>query len=157
PTEALAAKKADRIASATRRTLTEKMEEDPTFYQRFSELLEQTIRDYRQMRLSEREYLNNVMEIAGKITRKERDSGIPESIRGNDDAEAFFGVLDGVLKGTDDVKLGKEVTAGVSLAIIDIIKGHHIVGVWSNDMAQNDMRNAIDDYFFDVLRDQKGI
>jgi type I restriction enzyme R subunit len=29
--------------------------------------------------------------------------------------------------------------------------------VWSNDVAQNNMRNAIDDYFFDVLRDQKGI
>ena len=31
---------ADRIASATRRTITEKMDEDPTFYRSFSELLE---------------------------------------------------------------------------------------------------------------------
>ena len=29
--------------------------------------------------------------------------------------------------------------------------------VWSNEVAQNDMRNAIDDYFFDVLRDERGI
>ena len=29
--------------------------------------------------------------------------------------------------------------------------------VWSNETAQNDMRNAIDDYFYDVLRDEKGI
>jgi type I restriction enzyme, R subunit len=98
-----------------------------------------------------------VIDLAGKVARRERDNGIPDSIRGNDDAEAFFGVLDGVLKGAGDVDLGKEDTAGISLAIIDIIKDHHIVGVWSNDVAQNSMRNAIDDYFFDVLRDQKGV
>ncbi|MFN7244785.1 MAG: phosphoadenosine phosphosulfate reductase family protein, partial [Dietzia cercidiphylli] len=39
------ASRADRIASATRRTITEKMDEDPTFYRSFSELLEETIRD----------------------------------------------------------------------------------------------------------------
>ena len=42
--------------------------------------------------------------------------------------------------------------------IIGIIKDHHIVDVWSNDIAQNKMRNAIDDYFFDApLRDERGI
>jgi type I restriction enzyme R subunit len=151
------ASKADRIASATRRTITERMEEDPTFYKRFSELLKQTILDYREMRLSEREYLNHVMDIAGKMARKERGDGIPESIRGNDDAVAFFGVLDGVLKGAGGINVVKEDTAGIAGALIDIVKAHRIVGVWSNEVAQNNMRNAIDDYFFDVLRDQKGV
>jgi len=32
-----------------------------------------------------------------------------------------------------------------------------IVDIWSNDVAQNNLRNAIDDFFFDVLRDEKGI
>ena len=41
--------------------------------------------------------------------------------------------------------------------IIGIIKSHLIVDIWSNEVAQNNMRNAIDDYFFDVLRDEKGI
>jgi type I restriction enzyme R subunit len=43
------------------------------------------------------------------------------------------------------------------LDIIEIIKSHLIVYLWSNEMAQNDLRNAIDDYFFDVIRDQKGV
>src|SRR5690606_39690921 len=47
------ASRADRIASATRRAITEKMDEDPTFYKQFSELLEETIRAYRAKRLSE--------------------------------------------------------------------------------------------------------
>src|SRR5699024_4990917 len=56
------ASRADRIASATRRTITERMEADPTFYRSFSELLEATIRDYRAQRISEREYLENVVD-----------------------------------------------------------------------------------------------
>jgi type I restriction enzyme, R subunit len=45
------ASKADRIASATRRAITEKMEEDPAFYRQFSEMLQETIRAYRERRL----------------------------------------------------------------------------------------------------------
>ncbi|MCF6277546.1 MAG: HsdR family type I site-specific deoxyribonuclease, partial [Anaerolineales bacterium] len=62
--------KADRIASATRRVITEKMDEDPTFYRQFSELLEETILAYRERRISERDYLNNVIDLAGKVSRK---------------------------------------------------------------------------------------
>ena len=43
-----------------------------------------------------------------------------------------------------------------ALAISDIVKTHHIVDMWSNAIAQNSLRNAIDDYFFDILRDEKG-
>ena len=47
--------------------------------------------------------------------------------------------------------------ADIARTIVGIIKEHHIVDVWSNEVAQNNMRNAIDDYFFDVVRDEKGI
>jgi type I restriction enzyme R subunit len=58
--------KADRIASATRRTITEKMDEDPAFYRQFSDLLEETIRAYRERRLSEREYLGSVVDLPAR-------------------------------------------------------------------------------------------
>jgi type I restriction enzyme R subunit len=151
------ASKADRIASATRKTITEKMDEDPTFYRQFSDLLEESIRDYREKRLSEREYLNAIIILASKVARKERGRDFPDVIKGNDDAQAFFGVLDGVLKGADGIDIGREQTGEIALAIIAIIKSHHIVSVWTNEVAQNNMRNAIDDYFFDILRDEKGI
>ena len=151
------ASKADRIASATRRAITEKMDEDPTFYKQFSELLEETIRAYREKRLSEREYLNSVVDLASKVARKDRGRDVPESIRGDEDAQAFFGVLDGQLKTKrDDSVTGVEVAA-IAQQIIDIIKSHLIVDIWSNEVAQNNLRNAIDDYFFDVLRDEKDI
>ncbi len=151
------ASKADRIASATRRAITEKMDEDPTFYKQFSQLLEETIRAYREKRLSEREYLNSVVDLASKVARKDRGRDVPESIRGNEDAQAFFGVLDGQLKTKGDDSVTGVEAAAIAQQIIDIIKSHLIVDIWSNEVAQNNLRNAIDDYFFDVLRDEKDI
>ena len=151
------ASRADRIASATRRTITEKMDEDPTFYRSFSELLEETIRDYRSKRISERDYLKNVVDLASKVARKDRGREVPGSIKGNYDGQAFFGILEGALATDDGKPIAADEIAAIALTIIDIIKSHHIVDVWSNDIAQNKIRNAIDDYFFDVLRDERGI
>ncbi len=151
------ASKADRIASATRRAITEKLDEDPTFYQRFSELLEETIRDYRARRISERDYLNKVIDLTAKVARRDHGREVPEPIKGNDDGQAFFGILDGRLISAGDKPVDKVEAANIALALIGIVKAHHIVDMWSNTVAQNSLRNAIDDYFFDVLRDEKGI
>ena len=109
------ASRADRIASATRRAITEKMDEDPTFYKQFSELLEETIRAYREKRLSEREYLNSVVDLASKVARKDRGRDVPESIRGDEDAQAFFGILDGQLKTKGDEPVAGDEAADPSL------------------------------------------
>ena len=150
------ASKADRIASAAKRTITEKMDEDPAFYRQFSELLEQSIRDYREKRISERDYLNNVVALASRMARRDHGRHVPESIKGDEDAQAIFGIIEPVFKvvahGTSDADV-----AEISKAVVGIIKEYHIVDVWSNEVAQNNMRNAIDDYFFDVVRDAKGI
>jgi type I restriction enzyme R subunit len=151
------ASRADRIASATRRAITEKMEEDPTFYRQFSDLLEDTIRAYRERRLSERDYLNSVVDLASKVARKDRGREVPEPIRGNEDAQAFYGVLDAQLTTKDGAQVSGDDAALIAVDIVEIIKTHLIVDIWSNDVAQNNLRNAIDDFFFDILRDQKGI
>ncbi|MGN9813816.1 type I restriction endonuclease subunit R [Streptomyces sp. SD11] len=151
------ASKADRIASATRRVITERMVEDPALYQSFSEMLEETISEYRNKRISEREYLASIVGLANKVAGKVRDQSTPERLKGDDDALAFFGILSDILANGDGRHLSEDDTAHVALSIIDVIKAHHIVDVWSNETAQNDMRNAIDDYFFDVLRDERGV
>lgn len=147
------ASKADRIASATRRAITERMEEDPAFYRQFSEMLQETIRAYRERRLSEREYLNSVSDLASKVARKDRGRDVPHSIRGDDDAQALFGLLEGRLARQEGAALAPDEGASIALDVTKIIRSHLIVGIWSNEVAQNNLRNAIDDYFFDVLRD----
>ena len=151
------ASRADRIASATRKVITEKMDEDPSFYRRFSEMLEETIRGYREKRLSERDYLRNIVDIAAKVARKDRGRVMPAAIQGDDDAQAFFGIIKPGLRATQDGSVTDDQAADIALAIIAIVKAHHIVDLWSNDQAQNKIRNAIDDYFFDIVRDEMGV
>ena len=151
------ASKADRIASATKRTITEKMDEDPAFYRQFSELLEETICDYREKRISERDYLKNVVDLASRMARKDHGRQVPESIKGDEDAQAVFGIVEPVLKTAANGGASDDDVADIALTIVSIVKQHHIVDVWSNEVAQNNMRNAIDDYFFDIVRDERGI
>ncbi len=118
------APRADRNASATRRAITERMEEDPTFYREFSELLKDTISAYRERRLSERDYLKNVTDLASKVARKDRRREVPEPIRINEDAQAFYGVLDAQVTTKDGVQLNGDDVAKIALDIVEIIKTH---------------------------------
>ena len=151
------ASKADRIASATRRAITERMDLDPAFYERFSKLLDDTIKEYREKRKAEKDYLDSVVKIGSKVAQGHEEREMPAALRGNDHGMAFYGSFKGALKDPCGEPLGDDETADVALAVMDIIHDRHIVDVWSNETAQNDMRNAIDDYFYDVLRDDKGI
>jgi type I restriction enzyme R subunit len=144
-------------ASATKRTITEKMDEDPAFYKQFSEMLEETIREYREKRISEKDYLNNVFDLTSRMARRDQGRQVPEIIKSDEDAQAVFGIIEPVLKAAANGSADENDAADIARKIVSIIKQHHIVDVWSNEVAQNNMRNAIDDYFFDIVRDQKGI
>ena len=57
------AARADTIASRTAKYIQEKIEEDPTFYKKFSEMLKDAIKEYELHRISESEYLSRVQKI----------------------------------------------------------------------------------------------
>src|SRR5690606_11084059 len=104
---------ADRIARATRRRVREKMDEDPALYTQFSELLKETSRAYREKRLSERDYLDNIIDLASKVARKDRGRDVPDAVKGNDEGQACFGLLDGSLTKQASDPVEREPTAQV--------------------------------------------
>jgi len=55
-TKKTTASKADTIAHATKKVITEKMDEDPAFYEKFSKLIQQAIEDFRAKRISDLDY-----------------------------------------------------------------------------------------------------
>ncbi len=99
---------------------------------------------------------NNIVDLASRMARKDHGRQVPERIKGDEDAQAVFGIVEPVLKVAANGSTSDD-AAEIALTIVAIIKKHHIVDVWSNEVAQNNMRNAIDDYFFDVVRDEKEI
>ena len=85
------AAKADKIASRTAKHISEKMEEDPAFYKKFSQMLQDTISEYEANRINETIYLNRVREIMNNVLAH-TDSDIPEELKDKDVAKAFYGL-----------------------------------------------------------------
>ncbi len=151
------AAKADRIAHETKRTITEKMEEDPAFYEKFSKLVQQAIDDFRAKRLSDLEYLNKVKTFRDAVAGKVHDD-VPKALIDHEDALAFFGVLKPFVAGGGlDEKEAESAAADTALAIDRILKAHKKVNFWDDDDAQKQVVNEIDDYLFDELKTARGV
>lgn len=85
------AAQADTIASRTARHITEKMETDPSFYKKFSDLLKETIAAYEQGRIQEAEYLKRVKEQMEAVL-SHTGSDIPSELSQNDAGKAYYGL-----------------------------------------------------------------
>lgn len=146
------AAKADVIASALKRTLTENMDEDPALYRRFADMIEQVILDFRQGRLDQLDYLQKVEGIQRDFTGK-RDDALPEGLRSAPDAAAFFREAVAVLAeaGVPEVQ-ARDVAANFAVAAEQVVARHRKVD-WTEDAdAQRAMQNDLDDYLFDHVR-----
>lgn len=148
------AAKADKIASRTSKHITEKMDEDPAFYKKFSEMLKQTIADYEAKRISEAEYLNKVKDIMGAVL-SHTDSDIPASLQNADVAKAFYGITNEELQEKlSDHETRKNIAANTALSIDEIIKKLIKVN-WQNEVdIPKRMVLQIGDYLIDEVRDK---
>lgn len=151
------ASKADAIAFATKRAITEKMDEDPAFYEKFSKLIQQAIEDFRAKRLSDIEYLNKAMEIRDKVVTRRHDD-MPASLTGNDEAMAYYGVVKPLFDQQQISQKEREAIAvDTALAIKKIIEDRWKVQFWDDDDAQKQAINDIDDYLIDEVRNKQRV
>jgi type I restriction enzyme, R subunit len=149
--------KADTIAHATRRAITERLEQDPAFYEKFSRLIQQAIDDYRSKRLSDLDYLQRVKEIRDAIVTR-RDDDLPADLADNADAAAVFGLMRPFVAGhlTDPVRVLSE-TATAAVDVWEIFRRNRKVGYWDDLDAQRQTINEIDDYLYDEMKGRKEI
>jgi type I restriction enzyme, R subunit len=172
--------KADTIANRTKKTITEKMEEDPFFYRKLSVLLQQAIDEYRAQRLTEAEYLARMIDLMEQA-RDGRTKEAPDILKERDLARAFFGALKDKIPATQTPAPGlssgtsvredspvygsgyspappplEQILAEAACTMEDIIRSHRVVRWRENADAQNRMRNALDDYLFE-LQKKKGV
>ena len=143
---------ADTIAYNVKRILHVRMDEDPAFYKRFSDMLQEVIDAFRAQRLAEAEYLKKAREIENAVLNR-TDESIPASLAGNDMARRYFGVIHAIMK-RDGEGGGnrKELAAEVALEIEKIIGRLYIRDWTTNKDQQNKMRTAIEDFLFEVKK-----
>lgn len=151
------AAKADKIASRTAKHITEKMEEDPAFYKKFSQMLKEAIEDYEMQRITEAQYLNKVKDIMNSVL-SHTDSDIPVSLQNADVAKAFYGITNEELQSKfSDAETRKQISANTALAIDEIIQKLIKVN-WQNEVdIPKKMIHQIGDYLIDEVRDKYNI
>ena len=157
------AAKADKIASRTAKHISEKMEEDPAFYKKFSELLKQTIADYETKRIDEAQYLSKAQEIMENVLAH-TDDDIPEEIMDKDVAKAFYGLtLESLEDKIQDDVVKTQISVQAALQIDELIKkavlenNQPIVDWQSKSNITGKLQIEIGDYLIDEVRDKYNI
>lgn len=141
--------KADTILNRMKRTITERMDEDPAFYRRFSDLIEETIRAYRQGRIDQLEYLRQAEEALNQL-RSGQHGGQPAQLARYHHAAAYYGVIHDPLAayGLTDARI-----ADVAIAQEQIIEAHKITD-WANNLdVQKKIKRQLDHHFYDVEKE----
>ena len=148
---------ADAIAHATKRVITERMDEDPALYAKFSEMIQKAIDDFLARRVSERDYLDTVVGIRKRVVVGQHDD-VPPQIDGDEAAMAYFGVVRQVLTeaGAGDSEVDA-IGADAAVAVREVLARNDKVRFWDDPDAQNRVRNEIDDYLYDVVRDERSV
>lgn len=146
-----AASKADHIANNMKKVISQNMEKDEAFYKKFSEMIEETIKAFREDRLSEAEYLEKVLNIRDDLDKGYQD-GIPDQLRTYPEARAFFGAVSDVLitkHGKEPIKKISSELAGAGISIAGIVENLTIRDWHKNLDVQRQMENEIEDYLID--------
>ena len=144
------ASKADTIAHRTKRTISERMQEDPAFYRKFSAMLEEAIRSFRERRLSDADYLKKVTDIQNSVRNRTGDQ-IPSELKDRPVAKAFYGtVLESLEKYSNEEFDCRDVSAEAAIGIDQIVEENRIVNWENNPDVQNQMKTQIEDMLFDL-------
>jgi type I restriction enzyme R subunit len=144
------AAKADAIASRVKKTITEKMEEDPALYKRLSELIDEAIAEHRAKRLSDMEYLERIRGTLDELRGKE-SSDLPDILNHRDEAKAYYGVIQEPLAGFNvPGYTPEEFAAETAVRLEDIISEHKIRDWTRNQDIKNMMMNEIEDYLYSL-------
>ena len=146
------AARADAIAHATKKVITEKIDEDPALYEKFSKLIQQAIDDFRAKRITDLDYLERVSQIRHKVVTRQRED-VPAVLTGNEHAQAFYGLLKPHLNGGE----ADDAAADAALAFHGIIDRHWKVHFWDDDDAQKRVIDDIDDYLYDEVKGNRSI
>lgn len=143
--------KADAIRTRLTKSIHTKWDENPSFYKKFSERIEEAIKEYRDKRISEAEYLNRMKDIMKDYQSGESTEQYPTVIKENQNAQAFYGVTKDILSETKETSASydTDILGDLALKMDEIIKEHQKVDWHDNLEIHNRIAQELDDLLFD--------
>lgn len=144
------AARADVIVSRMKRTITERMEEDPALYERLSELIEEAIAEHRAKRLSDAEYLAKIRRHLDEL-RGKGEEALPDLLKGCADAGAYYRLIKEPMgKYQVSGRQPEDLAVDIAARLEQIINSHKIRDWVYNIDVQNRMLNDMEDYLFSI-------
>ena len=140
--------KADAIASKLTRSIKEKYQENPAYYDSFSKRIKEALKQYKEKVISEAEYLAKMRSIMEDYHAGRSTVTYPDSIKNNVHAQAFYGVLTAIFDDAQEADVSPDFAAEIAVEITDIVARHSQVD-WTNNKTIHDrISQDIDDLFY---------
>ena len=140
--------KADAINARLTKSINEKYDENPAYYESFSKRIKEALDAYKNRVISETEYLDKMKQILSDYRSGTSDINYPEKIKNNPHAQAFYGVVAAILDDVVDLGSNIDIIADLSLEITKIIQKHDTVDWQTNTDIHNKIAQDIDDLFY---------
>lgn len=141
--------KADAITSRMTKSISEKRDENPAYYDSFSKRIKEALDLYKEKVISEAEYLAKMRAIMEDYRSGKSTISYPDRIKGNVHAQAFYGVLAAIFDEVENKAITPDFVAEVSEEITKIIASHSQVD-WTNNKTIHDrISQDIDDLFYE--------
>lgn len=146
--------KADAITSRMNKSISEKREENPAYYDSFSKRIKEALELYKEKVISEAEYLAKMRSIMEDYHSGKSTVSYPERIKNNVHAQAFYGVLNAIFADEEDKSITSDFVAELAEEITKIISMHSKVD-WTNNKTIHDrISQDIDDLFYELEKER---
>lgn len=136
---------ADAIKSQIARSISEKYDENPAYYESFSERIKIALQEYKDRRINDAEYLEKMKKIMEDYLQRRSSVNYPDKIKNDVHAQAFYGVLGALLNDKFDL----DFIAEISIEITKIIKKHSKVDWRNNKSVHSKIELEIEDLFYE--------
>lgn len=145
---------AEAIATQINRVLTERTNEDPEYFKKLSERVEEIIQALREGRLADLLAIQQLEEVQKAAIDKKADD-VPESVQVEKGADTFYRNLLPFVESQDGISL--ENRARFALSVYAVLKREAVRDFQSNIEVQKRMKNALDDFLYDGMDEAWGV
>ena len=146
--------KADAIRTRITKSISEKWDENPVFFKKFSKMVQEVLSNYKEQRISESEYFNEMESIMKKYQQGDSQEQYPKNIKHNSDAKAYYGVIQETIEQLNpNLNIDLETYGKVALEIQNIINKHIKVDFKDNIDIHNKIAQDIEDLLFELKKE----
>lgn len=142
------------------RSINMKWDENPLYYKKFSERIEETLQAYKDKRISEREYFERMNDIKRDYQKGYSGIEYPDNIKNKPNAQAFYGVTVDVIRETNEVydvgntkgDISEEQIAEISMLIEGIVNENTKRDWHDNIDVHNKIEQEVEDLLFEFAK-----